>query len=335
VEEDLVIEAVPLADPVARAVDLLASTRSPGVQDDDPWREAGWKVLRFHLARMLSRVPGVIAAVDPEEVHAMRVASRRVRAAWRVFGDGFERDAARRNRRDLREVGGRLGAVRDLDVLLGILDAYLTPRSPRARAALLPLWNAWVAERQAHQELLVGFVSSPAFMAFVGECEAFLSADRLDTAVERPPAGRVRTRMPARAWAAYGDVWAFDEWLEGAGGTDLAVLHQLRIAGKWLRYTLEFTRETLGGDAALLIEPIVALQDHLGDQHDLHVAAMRSREFAAAAGTVPRREAAELDRFVRHLEERVDRHHRRFDRVWQPIVTPRYRARLGRALNRH
>ena len=41
---------------------------------------------------MLARVPGVIAGEDAEEVHAMRVAARRMRAAWRVFGDGFERE---------------------------------------------------------------------------------------------------------------------------------------------------------------------------------------------------------------------------------------------------
>lgn len=55
--------------------------RTPGVRGSDAWAEAGRKVLRFHLARMLARVPGVIAGEDPEQVHAMRVAARRMRAA--------------------------------------------------------------------------------------------------------------------------------------------------------------------------------------------------------------------------------------------------------------
>ena len=74
-----------------QAIERLVVGRTPGVRGDDPWAEAGRKVLRFHLARMFARVPGVIAGEDPEEVHAMRVAARRARAAWRVFGDGFER----------------------------------------------------------------------------------------------------------------------------------------------------------------------------------------------------------------------------------------------------
>jgi CHAD domain-containing protein len=317
----------------ALAGDAPASQRTPGVRSDDPWPDAGRKVLRFHLERMVSRAPGVIAGEDPEEVHAMRVASRRTRTAWRVFGDGFKRGTARPSRRDLREVGDRLGAVRDVDVLLGILDAYLTRRGPRARTALLPLGNAWNAERQASHGALVEFVSSPRFAGVVAECGAFLDEGRPGETVERPFPGSVRTRLPATAWAAYGNVWAFDERLGGVSGTDLVTLHQLRIAARHLRYTLEFARETLGDDAGALIDPIIALQDHLGDQHDLHVAATRTREFAAAA-TTSKREAAELDRFVRDLDRRVDRYGRRFGRVWQPIVMPSYRARLGRALNR-
>lgn len=318
---------------VELAGDAPATQRTPGVQSDDPWADAGRKVLRFHLERMVARAPGVIAGEDPEEVHAMRVASRRTRAAWRVFGDGFKRGTARHYRHDLREVGDRLGAVRDVDVLLGILDAYLIRRGPRARTGLLPLWNAWIAERQEGQDALVEFVSSPRFAGVVAECGAFLDQGRPGETVERPSPGSVRTRLPATAWAAYGNVWAFDERLGGVGGTDLVTLHQLRVAARHLRYTLEFGRETLDGDAGTLIDPVIGVQDHLGDQHDLHVAATRTREFAAAA-TASRHEAAELDRFVRDLDRRVDRYGRRFGRAWQPIVMPSYRARLGRALIR-
>ena len=54
----------------------------------------------------------------------MRVATRRMRAAWRVFGDAYRPGRTRRYRRDLRDVAARLGAVRDLDVLIEGLRAY-------------------------------------------------------------------------------------------------------------------------------------------------------------------------------------------------------------------
>lgn len=64
--------------------------------------------------------------------------------------------------------------------------------------------------------------------------------------------------MPATAWAAYQAVWAFDDHL---GRADLTTLHQLRIAGKWLRYTLEFARDALEPEATPLIRRVVVLQD--------------------------------------------------------------------------
>jgi CHAD domain-containing protein len=329
---DAPVEGTSHADAVARALVTLSAARSPGVLGGDPWPEAGRKVLRFHFARTIVRVPGVIAGEDPEEVHAMRVASRRMRAAWRVFGDGFERASTRAYRRDLRDVGAHLGAVRDLDVLLEILDGYGSRHGARARAGLSPLRDAWVAGRGSRQATLVDLLASPAFATFVGEYESFLGGgEGVEDVVTAPSPGRVRGRMPATAWTTYHEVWAVDERVDGA---DLATLHQLRIAGKWFRYTLEFVREALGADAPSLIEPVTALQDHLGEQHDLHVAATLAREFVGSHPGLAAKEVMHVERFIVALDERVEWYGRRFPRAWRPLVEPAYRSRLGRALAR-
>jgi CHAD domain-containing protein len=322
-----------LAAAVVRAEAFLAMTRAPGVTGEDPWPEAGRKVLRFHLARMLVRVPGVIAGEDPEEVHAMRVASRRMRAAWRVFGDGFDKAATRRRRADLREVGGRLGSVRDLDVLLEILDGYGARRTARVRRGLLPLRAAWVVDRQGHYAALVEHVASPSFAGFVAEHEALVAGHVAPAGAEGADRlGTVGTRMPSTAWAAFGHVRSFED---GIAEADLARLHRLRIEGRWLRYTLESVREAMGPDASLVIEPVVALQDHLGVQHDLHVAAALAGTFAVSErDALSAKEAAQVVRFIADLEERVAWYGRRLSRAWVPVSSPAYRARLGRALAR-
>ncbi len=329
-----IIPAVSLAGPVERATELSEKMRSLGISGIDPWSEAGRKALGFHFARMISRLPGIVAGVDPEEVHAMRVASRRMRAAWQVFGDGFERDPMRQHRQDLRVLGARLGVVRDLDVQLQILDTYIANRGLRARKALLPLWNAWTSERQERHRALVAFVAAPEFATFVTEAEAFLDVHAMGSAVAGRSSGPVRTRMPAKAWAAYGDIWAFEDRLAAAGPSDPTVLHELRIASKWLRYTLEFAREPIGGGVTLLIEPVVALQDHLGDQHDLHVAATLAREFTERDGGLTHARATHVHRFAADLEQRVNALGRQFPRAWLKVISPRYRDRLGRALVR-
>jgi CHAD domain-containing protein len=309
----------------------LADARTPGLRADDSWAEAGRSVLRFHLARMLARVPGVVAGEDPEDVHAMRVAARRMRAAWRVFGDGFERDARRRYLAELRDIGARLGDVRDLDVLIEIVVTYGNQRSARQRAGLQPLLAAWRARREARRVDLVAALGSERFVEFTRDYGAFAEAPGLAARAVGPHApGLVRNRMPATIWAAYQDVWAFDGDLATA---DLATLHELRIAAKWLRYTLEFVREPLEPQATGRSGQVVALQDHLGDQHDQHVAGLLAREHATSA-TLTSLQARSVAKLVDHLDQGVERLSRTVGSTWRPIAAPSYRRGLGRAVAR-
>ena len=335
VEPDLPEPAAGDASP-AEAAAVPATTapaigRTPDVRTDDPWAEAGRKILHFHLARMLARVPGVIAGEDPEEVHAMRVAARRMRAAWRVFGDGFEREERRRYRGELRDVGARLGAVRDLDVLVEILVAHGAQRSARQRAGLEPLLSAWRAEREARRVDLVAELESERFAAFITDYREFVETPGLAALSVAPHTpGLVRHRMPATIWDAYQAVWAFGGDL---GSADLTTLHQLRIAAKWLRYTLEFVREPLEPGVTALIRPVVALQDHLGTQHDLHVAGLLAREFATSA-TLTDAQGKAIGKFVDQLDHGVERLRRTFEPTWRPIAAASYRRGLGRAIAR-
>jgi len=73
-------------------------------------------------------------------------------------------------------------------------------------------------------------------------------------------------------------VRAYDEWVTGPD-VPLERLHQLRIAAKGLRYTLEFFREVLGPETKTLIDEMKGLQDHLGDLQDAVVASNLLRDF--------------------------------------------------------
>ncbi len=322
----------PPEETARRALERLEAAATTEINGDDPWAEAGRRVIRRHLTRMLGHVAGSLDGEDPEEIHAMRVAGRRVRAAWRVFGDGFEPEARRRYRDDLRAIGGHLGAVRDMDVRLGILDAYAGERSSRRRVVLEPLRTTWRAERDARHAGLVEILRSTAFERFVSDYLALALEDGLHA---RPTRGNrpstVRTRMPAGIWDAYQSVWAFDAGLPGA---DMATLHQLRIEAKWLRYAIEFARESLEPESTLLLRRVVALQDRLGDIHDLDGAAGLAREFDPGAGRRARIERAAVDRFERRLVARTDRIRRDLGPTWRAVSGSGYRRTLGGALAR-
>ena len=103
-----IVEPAVDAEPVAEPPRIIVP-KTPGVLADDHLAEAARKVLRFHLARMITREAGTRAGKDPEELHGMRVATRRQRAAWRVFGDAFDLDRTDRYRRRLKLVAARPG----------------------------------------------------------------------------------------------------------------------------------------------------------------------------------------------------------------------------------
>jgi CHAD domain-containing protein len=320
----------PWQDVVVPLADRLSTGPALDVRSDDPWSEAGRKILGHHFARVLIRVPGVVAGDDPEEVHAMRVAARRMRAAWRVFGDAYDRGTTRVYLDELRALGGRLGVVRDLDVRIGILVAYGEHHSKRDRAGLRPLLAAWQADRQARHGELVDTLTAGWFAEVATGLAAFVETPG---AAARPVVpmtpSSVRDRAPVVIWDNYLAVSAFGG---GLGHAEVATLHELRIAAKWLRYTLEFMREPMGPGAGELIRRVVVLQDYLGDIHDLHAAAVSADAYATGAVALTSPTTAAVGRFVGYEDARVDRLRRRIEPAWRGVAAPDYRRALGRGV---
>ena len=311
----------------------LVVGKTPGVTADDILAEAGRKVLRFHFARVLAKEAGTRSGENIEDLHGMRVATRRMRAAWRVFGDGFRPNRTRRLRDRLRVVAGRLGAVRDLDVLLEAAEAHQATLGSREAASFQPLIDAWRDEREAARIVLLRELDSAAYVRLVEDYRVFVAAEG---EAAMPPASpvsphRVRDTAASRIWLAYEQVRAYESVLRWA---DIETVHQLRIAGKWLRYTLEFFREALGPEVDLLIPRVVVLQDHLGWLHDADVTISLTRQFLVAnAGVLSREETQAIAGYLALKERELARLRRTMGGPWRAVSGPPFRRLLGRAVS--
>lgn len=305
--------------------------KSPGVVADDHIAEAGRKVLRFHVARMVAREPGTRAGKDPEELHAMRVATRRQRAAWRVFGDAFDTARTDRYRKRLKLVARDLGAVRDLDVLIEAGEAYQKRQSASEGRAFEPLLRSWRFQREIAREVLIRELDSNRHKRWLDAYIEFVQADGLGARPVGPvEPHRVRDTMPSRIWAAYEVVRAYEPVMRWA---DVTTLHDLRIAAKWLRYTLEFAREALGREAGPVIEKVVALQDHLGWLHDADVAATLARAYLVEhAGELTEAESAAIGRYLVDRERELARLRRTVGPPWRGVASLAFRRALGRVV---
>ena len=325
---DVVSEAVEEAVP---ADTRLVVGKTPGVTADDHIAEAGRKVMRFHLARMLAREAGTREGRDPEELHAMRVATRRQRAAWRVFGASFRVARTKRYRNGLREIASRLGAVRDLDVLLEAADIYRADLPVSEQRALEPLLADWREHRDNARVLLIRELDSDGYRRWVDDYRDFVRTEGAAVLPVGPTQPhRVRDTAGSRIWAAYEQVRAYEPVLRWA---DVETLHELRIAGKWLRYTLEFAREALGDDAAPLIARVTTLQDHLGLMNDANVSASMARTFLVEhAGDLSPLESASIGRYLVSREREVARLRRTIGPPWRGVAGVTFRRTLGRVV---
>lgn len=257
--------------------------KQPGLEAEDSMAEAARKTFYFHFQRMLYHEPGTRSGEDIEELHDMRVATRRMRAAFRVFGNYLDMERWGPIIKGLRRTGRILGAVRDLDVFWEKTQHYLDALPPEQPVDLGPLRAVWEVQRKTARERMLDYLDSGRYVRFKNEFGEFLQSPGAGALPVISPQGeplphRLGHVVPVAVYQGLAVVRAYDEWVTQPDAP-LERFHQLRIAAKGLRYTLEFFREVLGPEANTSIDEIKAVQDHLGDLQDAVVASQLLRDF--------------------------------------------------------
>ena len=255
----------------------------PGLEPDDSMAEAARKTLLFHFRRMLHHEPGTRLGEDIEELHDMRVATRRMRASLRVFGEYLDMARMKPFVKGMRRTGRTLGAVRDLDVFWEKTQHYLDALPKDRQSELEPLRKVWEAEREAGRERMLTYLDSDFYRRFADRFgESLLTPEAWTfhglSEEGEPVPHRLHHVVPVVVYQRLAAVRGYDEWVTGPD-VPLERLHQLRIAAKGLRYTVEYFREVLGPEAKPLIDKVKKLQDHLGDLQDAVVANNLLRDF--------------------------------------------------------
>jgi len=258
---------------------LPAPFQSPGVLPGDSMAEAGRKVMLYHFAEMLRHEDATMLGEDIEALHDMRVATRRMRAAFEVFSEAFEPAILKPHLKGLRMTGRALGQVRDLDVFMEKAQNYLDALPEADRSGLNPLLLAWGEQRENARAEMLAHLGGENYRIFKQEFNLFLQtpgAGARPISQDQPVPTIVRDVAPALIYTRLASVRAFDKILQTAR---IEQLHALRIEFKKLRYTVEFFREVLGEQAKAVIDDLKKLQDHLGDLNDAEVATLILREF--------------------------------------------------------
>ncbi|HNS50288.1 MAG TPA: CHAD domain-containing protein [Anaerolineae bacterium] len=244
--------------------------------------EAGRHLVAFHFQRMLMNEPGTREGTDIEALHDMRVATRRMRAAFRVFGEYYARREVESLVKALRRTGRALGEVRDLDVFEQRTHAYMEGVPEAQRSGLDRFLAELEVRRAAARGRLLSHLDSAGFGRFVAQLSQFVEEREVATGPDgdgsQPEPRLVRHVAPVTVMERMAAVRAFEGWVE-TGDVPLERYHALRIATKRLRYTLEFFSDALGPGCEVLTRKTIALQDHLGLLQDGVVASGILRDF--------------------------------------------------------
>ncbi len=309
----------------------------PGITHTDAMASAGRKVLHIQIERLLTVEKAGPVPNDPAAIHDMRVATRRMRAAMPIFR-AYERGGIERAvQHGVRDLTHALGAVRDLDVLIDHAQEFCAGLPPDQQADLDGLLTRWHADHDKAQHTLADLLDSADYRRLKKKLRAFVRSAPQDAPHfdgDTPQPYQVRHVAGGAIWTQYEAVRAYEAIMDEI---TIPQLHALRISGKYLRYTLEFFREVLPGDAGTLIRDVVEMQDQLGALHDAEVAAGFVRTYVAHAhGRYSKHEAtpvpAGLAAYLAEREHAAGTIHSEFALTWAHLTSPDWRTRLATAL---
>jgi CHAD domain-containing protein len=238
--------------------------------------EVAFAVIRHQFHVFLAKEGGTRLGEDPEELHDMRVATRRLRAAMGLFADALPARAASL-RNELKWVGRSLGGVRDLDVQIDLIRRWIPGEEEKgAPDSLADLQTLLAHRRDEARAQLLAALDSRRYERMVGSMIGML---------ERGPLRRSGPGKTPVLAAAPDLILRLSRRFRKAGNkidkqSDAGDYHRVRIRGKRLRYALEFLSPVYGRPAARMAKRLEAVQDVLGLHQDAQVAMSWLRELA-------------------------------------------------------
>ena len=225
-------------------------------------------VLDRQLTLMLAHDPGVRLGDDPEDVHRLRVATRRFRAVLRAARPFFAAPVDDL-RSDLAWMADLLGSVRDLDVLIEQLRKERTAFDLSEQAGAAQVVDLLVAEREAARAKLVTAMRTKRYARLLTRLEELVDGPISDKKIAIEPLARKEFKKLRKTEARL---------TKDASDEDL---HRVRVHAKRARYTAELAERAVGKRATRFITRAKRFQDVAGELQDSVVAEQKLRALSA------------------------------------------------------
>jgi CHAD domain-containing protein len=276
--------------------------------------------LQVQLEALRDHEAGARGGRDPEDLHKMRMAVRRLRAILRASRPLFEAKWVKGLRSELDWLGTVLGEARDLDVLRGSLGSEIASLGGAERTAGQRLLRRLEADRARARGALRRVLDSPRYARLLNRLKGALAAPRVVPADDdasllgNTAAEFKKLRRAVKALAPHPDA---DD------------LHEIRIKVKRARYAAELVRAAAGGPGDRFIDQAKTVQDILGEHQDavileeyLHNVRDGREATHALEGELLRRQRKRRKKSRTAFFEAWPKLERRGRKVWSAVPMP-------------
>ncbi len=264
---------------------------------DTAVEDAAWRVLSIRCDTVRQALEAARDdGDDPEAVHQLRVATRRAGAALWLFRDSLSAKLRKKLKRLLREIRQAAGIIRDGDVLLGRLRWYAKDLDRGDRPAIDFLVGYTVAQR------LPGDVALASLAKKAPQKFDKLSSKAIGS-IQSPKTAQKLADLARESLAS--QLKRLDRALE-KDSHELADLHEIRIIGKRLRYSMEIVADCYPKEFRDESYPLIAeMQEILGEIHDHDVSVQLYSELSERLPQVLKKRSK---RYRPTLERLIERH---------------------------
>lgn len=294
----------------------------PEIYEDHGYCLLGADTLLRQIATLENQMEGVRKNYDIEFMHKLRVTSRRMRAALSLFEECFPKKASRKWMKGIRNVTRSSGAARDADVQLTFLENYSGSVEDRnALPGLTYLITLQKARRVGMQSDVVSVLDaldgsniltdiSTSSMTILRNLPH--ERNRSESAIKTPSTyEKARDHISSRL----DEVLALEQFVHDESAA--VKHHELRIAAKRLRYTMEIFSSIYKEELKEQISLMKQLQDVLGEIHDYVVWV---QEFAASLQGIPDDARYGTSKVLNHAAEMRKSRYKDFVSLWDNAV---------------
>ena len=243
------------------------------IKPDDYIETAASKILLNQIEIVLNKYETASKGEDPDAVHDMRVAIRKIRGVFTVFHDYLNEDWTKKYSDGFRRIVSSTGFVRDLDVLkentINYTNEEESDESTQEFFELLQIKKdseilkmQQVLHAKEYQDIIHDFKKDLENGKYIGRYVRNKKGDVF--------ASRIKDVIPIIISKRASNITAYNEWLFGKE-VNLNTFHRLRIECKNMRYTLEFFNDIVGPVGKEMENDFKTLQTILGDIQDISV----------------------------------------------------------------